>query len=153
MVVDYSLNFWEAYVQGGQWAEQTKIDTADMSGIWLFRVNPAPEDVVSNILIALSRGNSVGGEKGIDPTYFDNIAYNLGGESLSSPSFGGGTGGGETWAGYPVDAGGNADTGAWMGWINVTNAPWVYSYDLEQYVYLDEAYVEGGGSWMYILNM
>jgi hypothetical protein len=150
LVVDYNLNFYEAYVQGGQWTEQTKLDTEDGTGIWLFRVNPAPEDTVDKFMIALSRGNTVDGEKGIDPTYFDNLAY-ADGMDLSTPSVGGGPVG-DTWAGFDVTADGDAFTGDWLGWVNVTFDPWIFSYSLNQWMFIDESAVTASGGWVYVFN-
>lgn len=149
MVIDYNLNYYEAYVQGGQWANQTKMNTEDGSGIWLFRANPAPETVVNNFQVSLSRGNTAQGEKGIDPTYFDNFAYDLSGQNLSMPPVGGEQ---VTWMGYSVNAAGDADTGAWLGWVNVNHAPWVYNYTLGQWMYMDESSASESGSWVFVFN-
>lgn len=54
------------------------------------------------------------------------------------------------WAGYPYDEAGDADTGAFFGWINGTLEPWIYSYDLDKYVYGDEANIGDSGGWVYI---
>jgi len=43
---------------------------------------------------------------------------------------------GQIWHGLPVDADGNVNTGDWMGWFNVLEAPWLFSYSLENWVYL-----------------
>lgn len=147
LVIDYNLNFYEAYVQGGQWTEQTRLDTEDGSGIWLFRVNPG--DVpINNFQVSLSRGNSDDGEKGIDPTYFDNIALDTTGQNLSEPP----VEGGPTWAGYPVTEDGDANTGDWMGWVHVGFEPWILSYNLDQWMYIEEEAVSDDGSWIYIFN-
>jgi len=140
LVIDYNLNFYEAYIQGGQWTEQTKVDTEDNSGVWLFRVNPAPENTVDKFMVALSRGNSVDGAKGLDPTYFDNIAY-YDGMELSTPP----VGGGETWYGYAVDANGWANTGSWMSWVNVTFDPYIWNLALDKYVIITD-----GSGWVFV---
>jgi hypothetical protein len=58
-----------------------------------------------------------------------------------------------TWAGYPIlDAVGTVDTGAWMGYVNVANRPYIWSYSLSTYLYVDEAAVQPGGGWAYIFN-
>lgn len=65
-------------------------------------------------------------------------------------------GGGETaqWAGYEiVDQDGKqlVDTAGWMGWVDVTGAPWVYPFALNKYVYLEEAAATGeSGAWAYV---
>jgi hypothetical protein len=140
LVADYNLNFYEAYVQGGQWTEQTKLDTEDGSGIWLFRVNPAPENTVDKFQVSLSRGNSDDGEKGIDPMYLDNIAY-ADGMDLSTPP----VGGGETWYGYSVDADGWVNTEGWMGWVNNTYDPNIWHPMLNKYIYVGD-----DSGWAYV---
>jgi len=55
-------------------------------------------------------------------------------------------GGGATWYGYPVDDDGWANTGDWMGWVNVTYDPWIISLDLGgKYVY-----VADDSGWVYV---
>lgn len=59
-------------------------------------------------------------------------------------------GGGETWHGYDVVEGGWADTMGWLGWVNVTDDPWVISAPLDKYIYIPtDQSVESGG-WIYI---
>lgn len=54
------------------------------------------------------------------------------------------------WNGFPIFDNW-VDTGHWMGWLYVANAPWVYSWDLAKFLYMP---VEGDGSgaWTYILR-
>ncbi|MGC9450416.1 MAG: glycoside hydrolase family 16 protein [Oceanipulchritudo sp.] len=49
---------------------------------------------------------------------------------------------GETWKGLPVDEAGNAQTDSWLGPINVAGAPWIYSYDLQRFLYMSAALEE-----------
>ena len=60
--------------------------------------------------------------------------------------------GGETWAGFPV-VDGNVDTVAWMGFLYVANDPWVWSYSLSQWLYIDQSGVSESGGWAYIFNV
>jgi hypothetical protein len=53
----------------------------------------------------------------------------------------------EYWNGYLVEAGGYVDTGKVMGWLNITNEPWVYVFDWGQYVYLPEGSFSEDGNW------
>lgn len=70
--------------------------------------------------------------------YFENIeAYIEGGEA-------------PTWNGYDVDAAGFADTGAWMGMVNVSADPWIYVYDLGAYVYIPAEGASASGAWTYV---
>ena len=59
---------------------------------------------------------------------------------------------GPTWAGYDVDEFGDADTGAWLGVVNVDAAPWIWSYLLETWLYIPEDVVEEAGSWSFVPN-
>lgn len=56
------------------------------------------------------------------------------------------------WAGYEIDENGDVDTGSWMGKLYVEHSPWVWSYDLGAYVFIDPANVGPGGSWIYVLQ-
>ncbi|MEX0321591.1 MAG: hypothetical protein AB3N63_05490 [Puniceicoccaceae bacterium] len=148
--VDYSLNFAEFFLQGGVYATRTSV------GLGAFRKDPGDGETVDYFAALLSRGNSVDGPKGVDHMFFDNIAYDLTGQNATRPSTGGGGtggGGGETWAGFPVDDMGDVDTGGWMGWVNVTNAPWVWNYTLEQYIFIEEANVSMDGAWLFVNDL
>lgn len=57
------------------------------------------------------------------------------------------------WGGFTgVDDKGNVDTGDFMGTLNVSSAPHVWSFDLGGWVYCDEAHVSESGGWMYFLK-
>ncbi len=56
------------------------------------------------------------------------------------------------WAGYPVDENGWADTADWLGWVNVTNAPWIQILALDNYGWIPEEGVSDSGAWVYVLN-
>lgn len=55
-----------------------------------------------------------------------------------------------TWGGYEVDNLGWINTGAWMGYLNVTAAPWVWVNSLAKYIYMPEANVSTSGAWIYV---
>lgn len=57
-----------------------------------------------------------------------------------------------SWAGYPIDESGDVNTGAFLGWINVTHGDWLWSYSLNRYVYLPDEIVGESGTWMYVLR-
>lgn len=57
-----------------------------------------------------------------------------------------------TWAGYEMTPEGDVDTADWMGWINVANPPWVYSYSLNAWMFMEEPAEGSPGSWAYIFN-
>jgi hypothetical protein len=56
----------------------------------------------------------------------------------------------ETWAGYVVSEAGDVNTVEWMGYLNVTFAPYIWSYSLDGWIYLPEQQVSDSGAWMYI---
>jgi len=58
-----------------------------------------------------------------------------------------------TWAGYPINADGQSvDTGSWIGWIDIEKQPWIYSYGLNKYIYVQEQFVGPGGGWIWVGN-
>ncbi len=57
-----------------------------------------------------------------------------------------------TWLGYAVDANGYADTGAWLGWVNVSAAPWIWIVKLNAWAYLPEAGAGESGGWAFIVG-
>ncbi len=141
IVVDYTLNYMEVFMQGGtgDYASQTSI------GVAAFRVDPAAEQTVDYFAIGCSDG-TLAEPKGVDYFLFDNVAIDTTGQNLATPSIAEPV----TWAGYTVDGNGNANTGDWLGIINVTHAPWVYSWSMGAYLYIEEANVTDGGGWVYV---
>ncbi|MEX0323739.1 MAG: spondin domain-containing protein [Puniceicoccaceae bacterium] len=59
----------------------------------------------------------------------------------------------ERWGQYPVDgASGIVDTGDFLGLINVSASPWIWSYDLSSWIYFPEENINQNGGWTYILR-
>jgi hypothetical protein len=58
--------------------------------------------------------------------------------------------GGDTWAGYDIIDGQFVDTGSFLGFLEISSAPWVYSYDFGGYLYLPEGNVSLSGAWGFI---
>jgi hypothetical protein len=56
------------------------------------------------------------------------------------------------WNGFEVDAEGYVHTGEWMGIINVELDPWVYVYDLQQWVFLPQGQDMAGGGWINLMK-
>jgi len=55
------------------------------------------------------------------------------------------------WAGYYLaDATGNTDTQSLLGWVNVANPGWVWSYNYSAWFYVAEGWVTHRGSWAYM---
>ena len=56
----------------------------------------------------------------------------------------------DTWAGYAVDPLGWVDTTPWMAYLNVDQAPWIWSASLSGWVFINEGAVNNSGGWVYI---
>lgn len=83
-------------------------------------------------------------DAGVD-WYFSNM-FIMTGDSISDE----GNGGSEGWYGYDVPGNHWVDTGAWMGLVYVANDPWIYSLDLQNWVYISADGVGEAGAWSYI---
>ena len=58
-----------------------------------------------------------------------------------------------TWAGYPIaDELMNVDTEGFMGWINVAQGDYIWSYSTNGWMYCPESQVTDTGSWVYVLR-
>lgn len=58
-----------------------------------------------------------------------------------------------TYLGYTIQSlsGGEwIDTGSWFGWAEVSGAPWVYSYAVDEWAYIDEGSLQANGIWIWI---
>jgi len=100
-----------------------------------------PEDEIERILLRTqyAEGGTVAQEMWIDNWQTASVP--------PDPS-----GGFETWAGYLVLETGDANTGEWLGWVNVSAKPWILNYDLNQWMYINESEVSDSGSWAYVFN-
>jgi len=56
----------------------------------------------------------------------------------------------ELWADFEVGPGTSVDTGDFMGWIDIAQKPWIWSYSLESWIYMPEGNVTSIGSWGYV---
>ncbi|MGC9450788.1 MAG: tetrathionate reductase family octaheme c-type cytochrome [Oceanipulchritudo sp.] len=56
------------------------------------------------------------------------------------------------WGGYPIMEGDFVDTGDWMGILYVGEKPWIYSFTLSKYIYIEESAVSMDGGWAYFLK-
>jgi len=146
MVIDPANISYDWYIRGGEFTEITPI-FQDALYANLDTTDP---------LKALQQMHWMGQQGLFGPQYYDAIYIDTTGENMATPPelgsiFGGGTS--DTWAGYPISNDvGDVDTGTWLGWVNVTHAPWIFSYSLSQYMYIEEAGVTDAGSWAYISN-
>ena len=67
------------------------------------------------------------------------------------PGGSGGEDGENTWAGYTISEDGvNVDTGSFLAFLQIEQAPWVYVYDLGKYVYAPEVNISASGGWVWI---
>jgi hypothetical protein len=56
------------------------------------------------------------------------------------------------WAGFDiVNESGDVDTGTFLGWVNVAQGDWVWSYGLSGWIYLPENIVSEAGAWGYVI--
>lgn len=53
------------------------------------------------------------------------------------------------WAGYIGDEAGNVDTGSFLGWLNASQAPWVWIYTLERFAFAAEDSSTTPGGYFY----
>lgn len=58
----------------------------------------------------------------------------------------------DTYAGYPILEGGFVDTGNWLGFLYIGDAPWVWSYSLNSWVFMEEPEADTPGAWVYLLD-
>lgn len=58
---------------------------------------------------------------------------------------------GSTWAGFPMDARGNVDTGNWLEWLSVAG-DYAYAWTLNCWLFLPESHVSPSGAWAYVMN-
>lgn len=58
-----------------------------------------------------------------------------------------------TWAGYSFTEDFDCDTGSFLGWLNLSDRPWIWSYSLQNWLYIEEDFVSPSGSWTYFLNL
>lgn len=97
-------------------------------------------------------GNSSSATTTGAPTYIDTIAVDTSGQNLTTPVVDN-SGGFGAWGPYAiVDAEQNVGTEDLVGWINVSLDPYVWSYSLNSYMYIDKSTITSSGAWAYVLN-
>jgi hypothetical protein len=56
------------------------------------------------------------------------------------------------WRGY-INVNGHVNTGEWLGELNVTLEPWIFSYEFSSYIYMPSDEGESpDGAWFFIRN-
>lgn len=61
-----------------------------------------------------------------------------------------GDGGTTPWLGYEVQPDGSADTDTFIGWVDVDEAPWIWSYSFDKYLYIIPELVTESGGWIFV---
>lgn len=57
----------------------------------------------------------------------------------------------QSWADYPVEGDGSSvNTEGFLGWIDISQAPWIYIYSLSKFIYLPEENVGTAGGWSFV---
>lgn len=156
IVADFLFGECNVYIQGGQWATQTMV-AVDGDSVFSFRVEPSAEQTVDKFLVAVSRGNSIDGEKAIDPLYFDSIAVDTSGSNLTMPPVGTGPEMGPGFFGnyevVEVDGFGWVNTGNWLGWVMIEDYPYIWYDSIHSWGFISDLDMSGdkdaGGAWIY----
>lgn len=128
-----------------------KLADGEVGTPWLLTGSATVNDVVSDNLVTATSGSYsinfdyVAGEDiaiaiatANTDAAFDNFKIT---DAVAAPKWGGL---------FDVDEAGNVDTGNWMGILHVESDPWVWSYSLEDWIYLPEAHVGLDGAWGYV---
>lgn len=53
------------------------------------------------------------------------------------------------WGGMPADVSGHIDTGAFLGWLNITYTPWLWSYQTNGWLYAPDPGAGFTGTWIH----
>jgi hypothetical protein len=136
-------NFWAILDEEGNLVREVNYMVAqegsivkDYSGIYMVNWNrPGPDS-----------GTQV---------YMDDLWIDYEGVNLTTPPHGKTRSGSlGTWAGYPItNAEGDVDTMDFLGWINVAEGDYVFSYTLDGWMYLPESNMtSASGAWTYIFK-
>ena len=58
----------------------------------------------------------------------------------------------EKWGPFSIVDEGSVFTGSWIGWLWVGDAPWVWSYSLKNWIYMEDPVADVPGAWGYFLK-
>lgn len=156
-----ALGGWPEWQNGGDgstwivWEEVTLDATGIRFGIDLAALGLEPGNSFSfDVTVGWDGGTAVdaiGLSDGTPTQLTGSTPYNSGTNVLTYTV--GASTGGETWAGYAViseDGLKTIDTTSFLGVLEISHAPWVFSYSLDQYIYLPEAQVSESGGWGFV---
>lgn len=146
MVVDNEMEETTFYLQGPDDLGPVHVPVPDgLGGFYetaIFR-NTSTTDPLVGVMYGCNASYPTDPYSGtlqwIDDIYVDPVK-----ENLTIP--------GETWAGMPVTADKHVNTGEFMGWLNVAHKPWLWSWELHNWVYLPEPDPGFSGAWGYVVN-
>lgn len=147
ITIDHNNSAFAVYIRGGpEFSEQTKAYPAaetEMSGYRNLTFDPM------SIFMIITTVGVVSDVKSVDNFYVDDIYVDTTGYNLTSPL---GEGHGKWGPWDVIDAAGNVNTGSWMGYLNVSGDPYIWSYSLGSYMYIAPNSVTTGGGWVYVFN-
>jgi hypothetical protein len=148
---------YDLYIRGGQYGDTiTHLpNTADIFQSaefepWLFRDdNDRP---LRSVHFPMGTGNPASNYVGTAAIYINDLQMYLGDFVLEVPVAG------DKWANrWDVASDGwvkttDPATGSdFLGWVNVSKKPWIFSQAYDKYIYLPEAFVNSYGAWSYVL--
>jgi len=145
-----SADQYYTYIKGGAYTTQTLLKVKAGSDVFdsaLFR--NGTNDPINNFFILTLNGDPENPNNG-DSVYIDMIAQAPGMELSAPIGWFDDFSCGPPPPFYLVDKDGNADTGSWMGWVNVRMKPWIYSYSFDSWMFIRESDVTDTGAWGYI---
>lgn len=135
----------------GNWEAQSRIDVLSEDGSTVVIDDYAVYDYSSSVGV----GSAAPELSGFSDFYNATSLYPMIGTQVGTQrNFGGADditvtipGESNDWYGYAVDELGWANTGTWMGWVNVASDPWIFSASLDKYVYAAD-----DSGWVYTLK-
>jgi hypothetical protein len=150
VVLDYDNSTYETWIKGPDDASPVQLTSMNnSSGSFGFRHNAASaSQEIHSIVVASNSGGTADPNLG-DVWVIDDIYFTMGDQAGVMPSS---TPTAMTWGGIEADENGWLTTGKWIGWINIQNKPWVFSYAFNGFVYAPDPGADVAGSWIYTVN-
>jgi hypothetical protein len=57
------------------------------------------------------------------------------------------------WVNWNIEDGKNVGTGTFLGWFDISLDPWIYSYELEQFIHIPSNSFSDKGAWVFVPTM
>lgn len=141
-LVDNGRDITQFYYKLDSMEAPAIIEMVDGTTDVLFRNGTTDPLVTLNVISAGSNSGQVSVFL-LDDIYYDPTGFNLDG-TIVDP-------GDPVWAGFDiVNEAGDANTGDWLGWINASEDPWIYVYNVQNFFAIQESDVSPSGAWAYI---